>query len=268
MASPTSDHVRLPVLEASNLEVLRGLDRLQLGADPEAVHDTRVAMRRLEAHLHLVLPHRHARGYRRALARLTDMRRTLGAARDLEVAEALRMELAAGNAASADVGLVAAAAKARTRGATRVLGQRADLEARMAVVLAHLGPVDVARARQRLASRGQKVLARAAKAAGDPSFARLHALRIAVKKLRYGLEAAGALGMLRAPPGTATRLKRLQECLGNMLDLHVAAHLLPGAGADPHTVAQAVAQSEQLRRLVAEALRPAAGLPTSEPGRP
>jgi CHAD domain-containing protein len=66
---------------------------------------------------------------------------------------------------------------------------------------------------------------------------RLHQVRIAAKKLRYGLEIASGVGV-RAAAARVRRLKQLQDLLGRMHDLqvlqgHVAsvhAEFAPGSG--------------------------------------
>jgi CHAD domain-containing protein len=49
---------------------------------------------------------------------------------------------------------------------------------------------------------------------------RVHAVRIAAKKLRYALEAAEALGTFQVP-GALALLKRVQDVLGDLHDRHV-----------------------------------------------
>jgi CHAD domain-containing protein len=93
----------------------------------------------------------------------------------------------------------------------------------------------------RLLKRAERLSAAIANAGQMYAPDRLHAVRIASKKLRYGLEIAAALGAGAAAPHVRV-LERAQDLLGRLHDLQVLhrqvgaadAVLQPGAGVSPH----------------------------------
>jgi CHAD domain-containing protein len=230
---------------------------VRTGDDPEAVHDMRVAVRRLRAALALFAPwypRKEARGMAADLRRLG---RTLGAVRDLEVL----LSDAQGAAASlpdADLsGLLAhweeehAAARGtllsyldgrdyhrfrrrveaflETHGAAGATGQgeaSRDAQGGRGAAVTPSRVCDVLPAE--VWSRYGAVHAYAP-ALADASLERLHRLRIAGKRLRYLLEAfAEVLG--DDVQAAIQPLKELQDALGTLNDAHVATGLLEAFG--------------------------------------
>ena len=63
---------------------------------------------------------------------------------------------------------------------------------------------------------------------------RLHAVRIAAKKLRYGLELAADSGLKQAAPHVRT-IKRAQDMLGKLHDLQVLQTHVAAVQAEPRT---------------------------------
>jgi CHAD domain-containing protein len=63
---------------------------------------------------------------------------------------------------------------------------------------------------------------------------RLHAVRIAAKKLRYGLELAAGSGLPQANPQVRT-IKRAQDTLGKLHDLQVLQTHVAAVQAEPRT---------------------------------
>jgi inorganic triphosphatase YgiF len=214
--------------------------------DPEYIHQMRVATRRLRAALRLfgpVLPDDIAAPLRDPLAVLT---RQLGRARDLDVllSEIANPVLAAlpdeprlpalasditnrRYAARAQaVALLAAPDYGRT-----LLTALESLHVLPAIDPASAGLAGFATGRLR---RLRKNLRHLVAAAGINDPARLHSLRIGVKRMRYALEFFSPL----APAKTAHRairvLARAQETLGQLNDLNSAgAMLMDCAGDDP-----------------------------------
>lgn len=217
---------------ADLLATLRRAARaIRAGSDPDAVRDTRVAIRRLEAGLATfrdVLP----RGRRRqARAALQGLRRRLGPARELEVTLQLLQERLAGEAPDTTVAATAVVVQLgkrvgrRRRDAARACSRKAverlERQVRRAwrPVVHHpdvIGDGLVA-ARDRVERRASA--ATAAIAAGLKSGAEedLHAARIALKRWRYGEEWLAATGAERgADPAW---LRSVQTSLGTLHDV-------------------------------------------------
>ena len=208
-------------------------------SDAEAIHDLRVATRRLVAALRVwrsLIPSDARRG---AIRRLRRMRRRIGRARELEVhAELLEARLprrgAAGRPALAAVLLRlrgrlarrrrAAAQRVSPRRVKRVLRDLEEAAGGLRGRLLH----DPAAIQEGLAEgAGLAAAARASvsEAAAAPEDVRLHEARIAVKKWRYALEC-----LEEAAPGAAagdvTGLRRMQRALGDVHDLALLRDLM------------------------------------------
>jgi CHAD domain-containing protein/CYTH domain-containing protein len=211
--------------------------RLGRDGEDDALHDFRVAMRRLRS---------TARGYRgplRGAVRKRDRRAlkevaaATGEGRDLEVATAwlrdLRDELAPDEAPGVDLLLARAVARARraakrmdaalARPWPRLRRRLADRLSWYRVEVAAEEPVAGPAAGAVLATLVADAMAELAEALGEvrsvADQAEAHRARIAGKRLRYLLEPVAA-----ALPGGAevgAGLKRLQDTLGRMHDAHV-----------------------------------------------
>jgi CHAD domain-containing protein len=112
-----------------------------------------------------------------------------------------------------------------------------------------------------LESRGLALRSAIDEAGALYSTDRLHAVRIAVKKLRYGLELAGDTRILRTG-AMVTRLKDFQDLLGRLHDLDVLAEHTRATEHQPDSASQAsglrhlvVALELECRQLHAEYLR-------------
>ena len=229
-------------------EVLVRTGRLALSGDPDAIHDARVASRRVRELLALadeLWPDLDALSLGRHVRRLT---RALGEARELDVSLARlddppaawplaavgvvrralehdRAALAPGlRAASSDIDLrkLAARTSALVQALEKLPGDR---------------PAECRQVRARVASRAASLADAVARCGTLYAIDRLHEVRIASKKLRYAIEAqraVGAGGRLR----DLGRLKRMQSALGTLHDLQMleaqAAQVLDRHGrADP-----------------------------------
>lgn len=258
-----------------------------VAGDDQGVHQARVASRRLREAVPVLagdLRHSKANKANRKIRRLT---RALGGVRELDVTLQLLDELSASDELSKgalqDVRL-------------HVMAERDEKRDEM---LAKLAGVNAAKLDKRLASvseavdldktqawrqtLGSRLLKRARRLAAAIEQAgqlyapeHLHQVRIAAKKLRYGLELAADSGLAAAAP-LVRALKRTQDNLGRLHDLqvlqgHVAAvQAAPAGRAIPHEGLGAIAGriEEECRRLhgkyvgQAEALRElAAAVPT------
>lgn len=236
-----------------------------IAGDDTGVHQSRVASRRLREALPVLAGDlKHAGKASRKIRRLT---RALGSVRELDVSLQLLDELSASDQLSRpalqDVRLHVVEERDRRR--ESMLAQLADvnaekLERRLKSVTEALDLDNSQAWRQALGTRlvnRAKRLVTAIDTAGQLYAAeRLHQVRLACKKLRYGLELAADSGVKAAAP-IVRSLKRTQELLGRLNDLqvlqtHVAAvQAAPAGRAVPHQGLAAIAGSieEECRRL-------------------
>jgi CHAD domain-containing protein len=206
-----------------------------LAGDGHGVHQARVATRRLREIVPVAADVRRGRGAR-LMRRLRRLGRALGPVRELDVALLLLDARAAGRAAPGAVALRAHLAERRGAAfaalteawdparARRLLARlkrlRDDLRELPQTAAGVLRP----RLRRTLAAG---VLDRAARlrTAVDASGAllvveRIHAVRIAAKRLRYALELAGELRLVRTA-ALVSSLRSVQDVLGELHDLDV-----------------------------------------------
>jgi CHAD domain-containing protein len=209
-----------------------------LGGQEHAIHQARVASRRLREIVPIVIDARSRRGalLRRRLKGLT---RALGPVRELDVACSLLTMRAAGKAAPGVVALRAHLTERRVAALEALrdaVGPRrsARLQERLTDLAgdvdgaARRGQADLpARERRRLARR---VIDRARSLGGAVADAgailivdRVHTVRIAAKRLRYALELTGELKLARTA-ALVTSLKAVQDVLGELHDLDVLRH--------------------------------------------
>jgi CHAD domain-containing protein len=250
-----------------------------IAGDDAGVHRARVASRRLREAVPVLAGGLKQSGKaRRKIRRLT---RALGTVRELDVSLHLLDELSASDELSRpalqDVRLHVIEERDSRREA--MLSRLADVNAnkleRRLKSVTEAPELDESQAwRQALGTRLVKRARRLAAAIEEAGHLyapeQLHAVRIAVKKLRYGLELAADSGISAAAPPVRS-LKRTQEMLGRLNDLqvlqtHVAAvQAAPTGRSVPHQGLAAiagrieeecrllhgryVAQSEPLREL-------------------
>ena len=218
------------------------------GDSPEAIHDMRVASRRLQEVLRLVFPEGPA--FARIIRAVRCARRAQSAVRDLDVmTERLRkMEQTAHGDALAALRWALKALIARRRRRHRKLtdalkaqdlgGLRSDLEgliAQCAPASQPQGAITRAGTAQRLRAQigdredaFRKAVVQA-RAGGTPDD--LHAARVAGKRLRYLLEIADAFGVVSFKRRIA-RMRAIQQALGHWHDLEVLGETVVGLCAD------------------------------------
>jgi len=243
--------------------------RLAAAADPEALHDFRVGLRRLRTALRAFRPVLGGAVRRRHLRSLGALARATGAARDAEVQlawlEAQRARLRPAERAGAEwvarrlAGELDAADRGRGASAhASVLAEHGALAAKLRARLARA-------AREEGLERGPTfghalaALLRPARAAFVDRAAALvdarevepaHAARIAGKRLRYLLEPLRGTRGANASAAVA-RLRGLQDLLGELHDAHVLEAFLhdlpPRTAASRHAAGLAA-----LGRLAAE----------------
>ncbi|HRP96863.1 MAG TPA: CHAD domain-containing protein, partial [Rhodocyclaceae bacterium] len=253
-AEPSSIAPTQTPLEAFRSLAFAGVRQWQanvLGAmgdpDPEFIHQLRVSQRRLRSLLRLFSPLLPAAFVADWSARLRDNARGFGEARDLDVlydeilAPVAGLD-AAGDAALARLqGLVHAA---RDAARVQVLA-RLDAAAQGRLLLdfvtaLHALPIDdpaqdalTVFARRQLERLVRKVRRRHAAACAPDGAQALHALRIALKRLRYALEFFTPLLPAKASARYQKALVRAQDALGFINDVDVArGRLTQWAGED------------------------------------
>jgi CHAD domain-containing protein len=199
--------------------------------DVHAVHQARVATRRIREALPLVAHGRTGKSLKKSVRKLT---RALGPVRELDVALMNLDQLRSS-------GEVSEAAVARLR--QLITEERQRLGAEMVRLISHYNlpkfqkkavdaaargpepsgtrdPRRIAAAFSRAARRAEGLRAAMENAAGIYLPDRLHQVRIAVKKMRYALEIAQDLIGSRATARIRT-MKRVQDLLGRMHDLEM-----------------------------------------------
>ncbi|MDZ7267423.1 MAG: CHAD domain-containing protein [candidate division KSB1 bacterium] len=222
------------------VEMARGEEGTRRGEDIEALHDMRVWSRRLREALEIFSFCFPERQYERLYNRVRQVTRTLGAARNADVAVAYFTEQLdhatelLERFALEDLLRRLVKQQKRERGRMQQrLSKKvkvAELPAAFESVFQKLAHVSSARrrgprtagrlARTLLGQRLQEVFKVRAALAGEDHVEGLHNLRIAVKKLRYALEVLGfAAG--EAAAGSLGFFKKLQTVLGDLHDRDV-----------------------------------------------
>ena len=237
--------------------------RLAQPDDPEALHDFRVALRRLRTSVRAWRPQLADAVTKRTRRRLRALARATGRSRDLEVHLAWVRGRATGlrEYQRAGAGWLLARMEARKARADQRLDRRlaadfARIEGRLRAGLSTVRVTVVPPLPAPHAAMGAAVLGRLVGELGVELASRLvavrsiadqveaHQARIAGKRLRYVLEPVAA--RIEGAPALIGRLKALQEGLGRLHDAHVFAGYLAQA-------LQAAA-AEQARRVSHELL--------------
>jgi CHAD domain-containing protein len=210
----------------------RALPRAEQG-DVQAIHQTRVATRRLREALPLVASGMRGHKLERGVRRIT---RALGPVRELDVAllnlEEIEAEGGVPKPGIARLRQIIREERQALHGQARRLLAHGPMEKlrKRTVAAARKGggkaataardPKRLASARERAARRATSLRAAIESAAGIYLPDRLHEVRIAVKKLRYAMEVANELSRSRATASLRT-LKHAQDLLGRMHDLEI-----------------------------------------------
>ncbi len=218
------------------------------GDDPDAIHDMRVASRRLQQILDLIFPAPLPREARRLRRKIRRCRRTLGDVRNCDVLlEHAERRLARRRNSNREAWtaveqyiqerrnesfarairklskLNLAVFYMRTKAILDRLGPKAD-QGHIALPRAHTNgvvlepfPVRLAQALVRVWNEFEKQVA---VSQSDPRATSIHAARISAKRLRYLLEVVSQFGM----PGSSQALawlRRIQQHLGDWHDMEV-----------------------------------------------
>ena len=224
-----------------------------MAGDAAAVHRARVATRRLREALPVVDGERRA--VRRLRRDLRDLTRALGPVRELDVTLGLVVRLLHDEPSleSSLDALRVRLMERRARRRARML--RAVERIEVAGLLSRVGalapagagaspPLDREAIRRRIAGRARALDAAVGRAGALYAPEPLHAVRIAVKKLRYALE-LGRAARIRGVVAQATRLRRFQDLLGEWHDWQVlatiAARVQGSTPVDDHALADLTA---------------------------
>jgi CHAD domain-containing protein len=259
MPSPTSTRTRRRFHEAfaRRLEAFRHSLPLALAGDIEAVHDARVASRRLREAMPVLQSAADTSGLPKLGRRMRQVTRALGSVRDLDVSLELLDEVGTIHSSLQPIlaGITKAVSderRARHDEMLKVL-EKVDPDRLAGRVDAFVTQFDRGLATSewrlllaaRLARRAARLM-RAIHEAGAMYVAeRVHAVRIATKQLRYAIELAGELGGLRTD-AAERRLKRMQDVLGRLHDLEVLKERARVHGAHP---ASSVADGRDVESL-------------------
>jgi CHAD domain-containing protein len=253
------------LLQRLSRELKRHLSHAVAG-DDLGVHQARVTSRRLREAVPVLatgLTGSKAGKAERKIRRLT---RALGSVRELDVTVQLLDELARSPYVSRDAveDVRARVMKERDTKRKTMLERLEDvnvekLERRLASVGTALNEATSEPWRKALAARLMRRARRLTLAMNEAGqmYApeRLHAVRIAAKKLRYGLELAVGSGLKHAAPHVRT-IKRAQELLGKLHDLQVLQTHVAAVQAEPRTGRlQSRAALENLARQIEDQCR-------------
>jgi len=255
----TSSRARLAAaLEEQYRAILANDPRTRLGDAPDALHDHRVAVRRLRAMLRAGRPVLDRRWADDLRASLKDVGRVLGDVRDLDVLiEQLRADILEldGPARSDGDRIVSILEERRERAQAELLDA---LTAASYVSL--LNRLEHAVHEPRFSGSGSlaKIVTKehrrarrmARRLSGEPRDRELHELRKAVKRARYAAELAAAVGVKRTRK-FVKRAKELQDVLGDHQDAVVATAALRGIDAGPAVAA--LVDCQDTRRRTARA---------------
>ena len=229
---PAAEPPLLAFLRDRGAVLMRRRREVKAGGDAEAIHDLRVATRRMQEALRMFAPLLPEEARERARRRARRIRRQFTHLRDADVLARLVQRLAADaseehRAAILSLGRRLAAKAARLRramaresgGAPHVAGFRKRLRALLEGVPRCDRDALVRAGRRSLRERTRELrlaLVRARRGAPGP----LHRARIAVKHWRYALELADAAKI--ASCGAAIRqAQTIQDRLGSIHDLDV-----------------------------------------------
>jgi len=234
-SKPAAREVIQSALASSVARLLLQLPAARLGTDPEGVHQTRVASRRMRSDLKTFAPLLDAAwsaGLRAELGWLID---GLGAVRDSDIVGAKLRDVVArhpeidDDAARRVLHQVRLKRRRDRRRLLRDLGEERAMQLFDQLVTASANPATVSRADRtardvmpKLVRKHWRRLDRAIDGLGcHPTPAELHAVRILAKRLRYATEAVAPAAGKQARR-FAKDAARIQDALGELNDAAVA----------------------------------------------
>jgi CHAD domain-containing protein len=216
-----------PLLRAKVREVFRHLPQALVG-DVEAIHQMRVAGRRLRTALLHLSRKPDGRRVRRALLLVRDLTRTAGASRDFDVTlEVVESDLRPRQRSPEQALLLRRLRQSRSRSRAHMVDALLDLEIarlrrNLRGILKRGGERSLAvlvRLRESQAQEARTILATFAELGTRFEAEALHRLRISARRLRYAIELEGEVTRRESP---ATEILRgLQDELGRIRDLYL-----------------------------------------------
>jgi CHAD domain-containing protein len=237
-----------------------------VAGEEHGVHQARVASRRLREAVPVLATGLKGSKARKAASKIRRLTQALGSVRELDVTLALLDELArAPEVSRTAVEDVRTHVVRERAGRREVMLKRIDqvdgakLDGRLASVAVALQTATTEPWRKALGGRLVKRSKRLIEAMDDAGqmYApeRLHAVRIAAKKLRYGLELAADSGLKQAAPHVRT-LKQAQDMLGRLHDFQVLlTHVAAAQNASESARPQPRVALQELARYVEDQCR-------------
>ena len=231
------------------LKVLEESARIIADEDPEAIHDFRVALRRLRNWLQALGPWLEDTVTPSSTQRLRRLSRVAGVARDLQVQRLTLRQMAeadgpplATEARRIELQLDREEVRAREKLSRRVVENLSSSAAKLASQLhrggldagasaAGPGPSMAAAMAVLLAERLAEVNASLGRLRSASQTEMAHAARIAMKRLRYLLEPFGSSSRLAAT--AVLRLTAAQDAFGKLHDIQLLARRITGHRAKP-----------------------------------
>jgi CHAD domain-containing protein/CYTH domain-containing protein len=262
-------------------EAAEAVGRLHGGDDEEALHDFRVALRRLRSVLRAFRPHLDHAVTKKTRSRIRDLARTTNSARDAEVLLEWVQTRRQGLTPTQRIGARWFAERLEHRRDEGYAdGERAiardftalDRRIRRRLAAAARNPWGGSEARPTFAAALSDLVRDHVRSLCDKvdhvrdarDDATVHAARIEAKRLRYLLELVG--GEIEAAASGVKRLKRLQTVLGDLHDVQVADSVLGSACEDAAAehartlAALVVGQVEERERRRVRRRNPTTGL--------
>ena len=237
MIAPRIESVRVRLLadhRALIAELERAARQMRRRTDERAVHDVRVAIRRLESALDLLKPLTRPRARRRARRALRSLRRSLAPARDVRITLQLLADRQAGFPPAARV--LSQQLEERLGSRLHVLERRAARRCARAEIdrvrrrfervwreppFAEVAdPALLEPAHARLTRRAARAVAALERATAEAEPGALHDARIQAKRWRYALERHAA-ATADSDRSDQRWLKQIQDALGEIQDFTI-----------------------------------------------
>jgi CHAD domain-containing protein len=243
--SPAGGQGSRAVLEKKLRKLRREMERVARDPDVDAVHDVRVAVRRMVQAVRFSAGTEGAGAAKKLARRLRRVRRRAGPVRDRDVIHAL---LAGEGLRLADPAMAFLRGERRMAGASLSAWMRRRLQQDVCAKWAGaLGKISAGEAKEDWEGLVRAFFAAGHAAAATGEAAALHELRIAAKRVRYTLE------MLSPKARRLAALRALQDVLGWIQDTVVAEEYLHGLDALTSAARKALGRVRQRRaKLIGE----------------
>jgi inorganic triphosphatase YgiF len=224
-----------------------------LAGDPEGVHQVRIAVRRIRSALRLFSPHIESHAMRLFEDELRHVGRTIGEARDWDVfCDEILPQVSETAEARKFAEMMRTPAEARRAAAHESCVRQLQNPSFRTLVLGLAAWIEEGRensdqvgdkalnrdiediAEKLLDGLDAKATKRGRAVRADAEAAELHPLRKSLKKLRYSVEFLESIYRPEKAKRFLRRLKKLQDALGEINDVAMAARLAEGLAAEKH----------------------------------